>query len=122
MRKQRRRILESVMNPWEIWLWPWLAASALTRLALETVDGSIEKNDGEVALPGEREPECTSQNHVTIEPDPMRLRVFSVAQSPRLSPLIVAPFALHDAKTADLSSVHSLFKTLRANEFSRLFL
>ena len=35
------------MNPWEIWLWPWIAASALTRRALETGPGSMEANDGD---------------------------------------------------------------------------
>jgi poly(3-hydroxyalkanoate) synthetase len=115
-----QKTTKRVMNPWEIWLWPWLAASALTRLALETVDGSIETNDGEVALLSE--PEWASPNHVTIELDAMRLRDFSVAQSARVSTLIVAPFALHDARIADLSSGHSLIETLRANECSRLFL
>jgi hypothetical protein len=62
------------MNPWEIWLWPWIAASALTRRALETGHGSMEANDGDAALPRLSEPEWASSNHVTIELDVMRVR------------------------------------------------
>jgi len=111
-----------VMNPWEIWLWPWIAASALTRGALETGRGSMEANDGDVALPRVGEPEWSLPNHVTIELDAMRVRDFSVARSKQRSTLVVAPFALHDARIADLSSGHSLIETLRANGCSRLFL
>ena len=110
------------MNPWEIWLWPWIAASALTRGALETGRGSMEANDGDAALPRVSEPEWASPNHVTIELDAMRVRDFSVARGKRRSTLIVAPFALHDARIADLSSGHILIETLRANGCSRLFL
>ena len=110
------------MNPWEIWLWPWIAASALTRGALETGHGSMEANDGDAALPRVSEPEWASPNHVTIELDAMRVRDFSVARDKRRPTLIVAPFALHDARIADLSSGHSLIETLRANGCSRLFL
>jgi poly(3-hydroxyalkanoate) synthetase len=110
------------MNPWEIWLWPWIAASALTRRALETGHGSMEANDSDAALPRVSEPEWASPNHVTIELDAMRVRDFSVARSKGCSALIVAPFALHDARIADLSSGHSLIETLRANGCSRLFL
>jgi poly(3-hydroxyalkanoate) synthetase len=110
------------MNPWEIWLWPWMAASALTRQALETGDGSVEANDGDAALPRVSETEWASPNHVTIELDAMRVRDFSVADGKQRSTLIVAPFALHDARIADLASRHSLMETLRANECSRLFL
>jgi len=110
------------MNPWEIWLWPWIAASALTRGALETGRGSMEANDGDVALPRVSEPEWASPNHVTSEFDAMRVRDFSVARSKQRSTLVVAPFALHDARIADLSSGHSLIETLRANGCSRLFL
>ena len=52
----------------------------------------------------------------------MRVRDFSVARSKQRSTLVVAPFALHDARIADLSSGHSLIETLRANGCSRLFL
>ena len=110
------------MNPWEIWLWPWIVASALTRRALETVDGSMEANDGDAALPRVSELEWASPNDVTIELDAMRVRDFSVARGKQRSTLIVAPFALHDARIADLSSGHSLIETLRANGCSRLFL
>jgi poly(3-hydroxyalkanoate) synthetase len=110
------------MNPWEIWLWPWIAALALARRALETADGSMETNDGDAALPRVSETEWASPNHVTIELDAMRLRDFSVAPGKQRSTLIVAPFALHDAKIADLSSGHSLIETLRASACSRLFL
>jgi pimeloyl-ACP methyl ester carboxylesterase len=68
------------------------------------------------------EPEWASPNHVTIELDAMRVRDFSVARGKRRSTLIVAPFALHDARIADLSPGHSLVETLRANGCSRLFL
>ena len=110
------------MNPWEIWLWPWIAASALTRRALETGPGSMEANDSDATLPQVSEPEWASPNHVTIELDAMRVRDFSVARGKGRSTLIVAPFALHDARIADLSSGHSLIETLRANGCSRLFL
>ena len=85
------------MNPWEIWLWPWIVASALTRPALETVHGPMEANDGDVTLPQVSEPEWASPNHVTIELDAMRVRDFSIARGKRRSTLIVAPFALHEA-------------------------
>jgi len=112
------------MNPWEIWFWPWIAASALTRRALETGHRPMEMdaNDGDAALPRVSEPEWASPNHVTIELDAMRVHNFSVARGKRRSALIVAPFALHDARIADLSSGHSLIETLRANGCSRLFL
>ena len=111
-----------VMNPWEIWLWPWIAGSALTRRALETGHGSMEASNGDAELPRVSEPEWASPNHVTIELDAMRVRDFSAARDKRRSTLIVAPFALHDARIADLSSGHSLIETLRANGCSRLFL
>ena len=111
-----------VMNPWEIWLWPWIAASALTRRALETGRGSMEANDGDVALPRVSEPELASPNHVTIELDAMRVRDFLVVRGKGCPTLVVAPFALHYARIADLSSGHSLIETLRANGHSRLFL
>ena len=111
-----------VMNPWEIWLWPWIAASALTRGVLDTVHGSMEANDGDAALPRVSEPEWASPNHVTIELDAMRVRDYSVVRGKGCSTLVVAPFALHDARIADLSSGHSLIETLRANGCSRLFL
>jgi hypothetical protein len=76
---EAQKTTKRVMNPWEIWLWPWIAAWALTRLALETVNGWIETNDGERALPRVSEPEWASPNHVTIELDAMRVRDFSVA-------------------------------------------
>ena len=101
--KEALQPTKRVMNPWEIWLWPWIAASALTRGVLETVHGSMEANDGDVALPRVGEPEWASPNHVTSEFDAMRVRDFSVARSKRRSTLIVAPFALHDARIADLS-------------------
>jgi poly(3-hydroxyalkanoate) synthetase len=82
----------------------------------------METNDSDAALPRVREPEWATPNHVTIELDAMRVRDFSVARSKQRSTLIVAPFALHDARIADLSSGHSLIETLRANECSRLFL
>jgi hypothetical protein len=112
------------MNPWEIWLWPWIAASALTRRALETGHGSMEMeaNDGDAALPRVSEPEWASPNRVAIDLDAMRVRDFSVARDKRRSTLVVAPFALHDARIADLSSAHSLIEKLRANGCSRLFL
>ena len=88
-----------VMNPWEIWLWPWIVASALTRRAR-----SMEANDGDAALPRVSEPEWASPNHVTIELDAMRLRDFSVARGKRRPTLIVAPFALHDARSPRSSS------------------
>ena len=110
------------MNPWEIWLWPWIVASALTQRALETVHESMEANDGDATLPQVSEPEWASPNHVTIELDAMQVRDFSVARGKGRSTLIVAPFALHDARIADLSSGHSLIETLRANGCSRLFL
>jgi poly(3-hydroxyalkanoate) synthetase len=89
---------------------------------VEDAAGSIETNNGDAALPRVSEPEWVSPNHVTIELDAMRVRDFSVAASKQHSTLIVAPFALHDARIADLSSGHSLIETLRANECDRLFL
>jgi poly(3-hydroxyalkanoate) synthetase len=97
-------------------------ASALTRHALETVHGPMEANDGDVTLPQVSEPEWASPNHVTIELDAMQVRDFSIDRGKGRSTLIVAPFALHDARIADLSSGHSLIETLRANGCSRLFL
>ena len=82
----------------------------------------MEANDGDAALPRVSEPEWASPNHVTIELDAMRVRDFSVARGKGCSTLVVAPFALHDARIADLSSGHSLIETLRANGCSRLFL
>jgi len=121
--EEAQKTTKLVMNPWEIWLWPWLAASDLTRRALEAVvHGSMETNDGDAALPRVTESEWVSPNHLTIELDAMRVRDFSVPRSKQRSTLIVAPFALHDARIADLASGHSLIETLRANECARLFL
>jgi poly(3-hydroxyalkanoate) synthetase len=110
------------MNPWEIWLWPWIAALALTRRALEAIHGPKETIDGDAVLPQVAESEWATPNHVTIELDAMRVRNFSIAPGTRGSALIVAPFALHDARIADLSPGHSLIETLRVNGCSRLFL
>src|ERR1019366_2349752 len=77
--EEAQQTTKHVMNPWEIWLWPWIAASALTRRALETGHGSMEANDGAATLPRVSEPEWASPNHVTIELDAMRVRDFSVA-------------------------------------------
>ena len=77
--EEAQQTTKHVMNPWEIWLWPWIAASALTRRALETGHGSMEANDGDATLPRVSEPEWASPNHVTIELDAMRVRDFSVA-------------------------------------------
>jgi len=82
----------------------------------------METNDGDAALPRVSEPEWASPNHVMIDLDAMRVRDFSIARSKRRSVLIVTPFALHDARIADLSPGHSLIETLRANGCSRLFL
>ena len=109
------------MNPWEIWLWPWIVASALTQRALETVHRSLETNDANAALPP-TESEWASPNHVTIDLDAMRVRDFSVAPSKQRPVLIVAPFALHDARIADLAAGHSLIEALRDNDCCRLFL
>jgi poly(3-hydroxyalkanoate) synthetase len=109
------------MNPWEIWLWPWIVASALARRALETIHGSMETNDATAALPP-TESEWASPNHVTIDLDAMRVRDFSVAPSKQRPVLIVAPFALHDARIADLAAGHSLIEALRDNDCCRLFL
>ena len=103
--EEAQQTTKRVMNPWEIWLWPWIAASALTRGALETSHGSMEANGGDAVLPRVSEPEWASPNHVTIELDAMRMRDFSVVRGKGCSTLVVAPFALHDARIADLSSV-----------------
>ena len=49
------------------------------------------------------------------------MRFFTRAGKQR-STFIVAPFALHDARIADLSSGHSLIETLRDNGCSRPFI
>jgi poly(3-hydroxyalkanoate) synthetase len=116
-----RKTTKRVMNPWEIWLWPWIVASALVRRALETIHQSVETNDGNAVLPLS-ELGWASPNHVTIDLDAMRVRDFSDAQSAQRPALIVAPFALHDARIADLASGHSLIEALRANDCCRLFL
>jgi len=64
----------------------------------------MEANDGDAALPPVSEPEWASPNHVTSEFDAMRVRDFSVAWSKQRSTLIVAPFALHDARSPRSSS------------------
>jgi hypothetical protein len=55
--EEERKTSKLVMNPWEIWLWPWLAASDLTRRALEAVLGSMETNKGDAGLSQVSEPE-----------------------------------------------------------------
>ena len=109
------------MNPWEIWLWPWIVALALARRALESIHQSVETNNGNVVL-ALSESEWGSPNRVTIELDAMRVRDFAAAPSKQCPALIVAPFALHDARIADLAAGHSLIETLRANDCCRLFL
>lgn len=109
------------MNPWEIWLWPWIVASALARRALETIHGSIETIDNNAAL-ALNESEWVSPNHVTVELDAMSLRDFSLAPSKQRPVLVVAPCALHDARIADLAAGHSLIEALRDNDCRRLFL
>jgi hypothetical protein len=76
-------------------------ASVLTRRALETVDGSMEANDGDAALPRLSEPEWASSNHVTIELDAMRVvrdHLKSAASGPQ------HPAARHRRKLATLSA------------------
>ena len=110
------------MNLWEIWLWPWIVASDLTRRALETGHGSMDASNSDAALPRVSEPEWASPNYVTIELDAMRVCDFLATRDKQRSTLIVAPFALQDARIADLSSGHSPIETLRANGCVRLFL
>jgi len=64
----------------------------------------MEANDGDATLPRVSEPEWASPNHVAIDLDAMRVRDFSVLQGMGCFTLVVAPFALHDARIADLSS------------------
>jgi hypothetical protein len=52
------------MNPWEIWLWPWIVASALTRRALETGHGPIEVVVDALQFPG---PPANEKDHRTVE-------------------------------------------------------
>jgi poly(3-hydroxyalkanoate) synthetase len=63
-----------------------------------------------------------SPNEVRIELDAMRLRDFSFAQDKRRSTLVVAPFALHDARIADLSPGSQPDRNVALNGCSPLFL
>jgi poly(3-hydroxyalkanoate) synthetase len=110
------------MNPWDLWIWPWIAASEIARHSLDLAGATKESTSGGGADDRPGAPEWASSNRVALELAALRLRDFSEADSSQRPALIVAPFALHDAAIADLATGHSLVETLRANGCSRLFL
>ena len=55
--EEAQQTAKRVMNPWEIWLWPWIVASDLTRRALETGHGSMDASNGDATLARSSEPE-----------------------------------------------------------------
>lgn len=109
------------MDPWEIWLWPWTATRTLIDLGMK-LDPKLMAAAPSGRLSEAGEEEWPSSNRVVLELEGMRLRDFSVAANSQRAVLVVAPFALHNSRIADLSSEHSLIEALHVNGCSRLFL
>jgi len=105
-----------MMNPWEIWFWPWFAHSG--GAASEERAKPADAMDGARFVP---EDEWTTRGRVALELHELRLRDFSRSRTGRAA-ILVTPFALHDAILADLAPGHSLVQTLLDHGCKRLFL
>ncbi|MGJ0507861.1 MAG: alpha/beta fold hydrolase [Methylocystis sp.] len=98
--------------PWDSWtrqFWAWpLASLDMWRLALAPDLGAP--------------PQWTTPARLALELAALRLWDFSPGDDAGAAVLVVSPFALHDARIADLAPGHSLMAALRDNGCRRLHL
>jgi poly(3-hydroxyalkanoate) synthetase len=102
-------------SEWTALFWPALAVAetgvALARQMAGFLGGAPDAEDAAPAAPV-----WTSANEVALELGSVRLRRFSAgqgaAQAGRRPLVVCAPFALHDARIADLCDGHSLMAVL----------
>ncbi len=100
-------------SDWTKLLWPTMAAAeagaAMARQMLEAFAAPA-------AEPPPAEPVWTSRNEIVLELSAARLRRFASGPASGRPPILVcAPFALHDARIADLCEGHSLMAVLRGS-------
>jgi poly(3-hydroxyalkanoate) synthetase len=96
-------------SDWTKLLWPNFAvAEAGAAMALEMLHA--------FSPPAERQPHpepiWASENRVVLELAAARLRCFAEPENGQTPVIVCAPFALHDARIADLHKNHSLMATL----------
>jgi poly(3-hydroxyalkanoate) synthetase len=108
------------MNPWDIWAWPWITATGITRQTLEAF--AEPKQSARAGEDTALVPAWATENRIELELAALRLRNFSNDAISSHPALVVTPLALHDAAIADLAPGHSLVETLRAHGRRRLFL
>ncbi|WP_294532115.1 alpha/beta fold hydrolase [uncultured Rhodoblastus sp.] len=99
---------------WMKLLWPGLLAAEAGAAVARRMLGAFSPPAAAPAPPPE--PVWATPNNIVLELAAARLRRFSVAavQSGRRPVVVCAPFALHDARIADLCEGHSLMATLGA--------
>jgi poly(3-hydroxyalkanoate) synthetase len=98
---------------WTKLLWPTLAAVEAGSAMARQMFGAFS---APTAAPATPEPDWASENQIVLELGAARLRGFASApgQEGRTPIVVCAPFALHDARIADLCEGHSLMATLAA--------
>lgn len=96
--------MADIPNPFDFWFWP------------------LRLSAGLVAAAPEAPQDWTSPNEVVATLPTMRLRRFGPTASDGAPVLVVAPFAVHDARIADIAPGHSLIGALAAGGVGPLFL
>ncbi|MBN8534401.1 MAG: alpha/beta hydrolase [Rhizobiales bacterium] len=107
------------MSPLSPWLGLWATSIAAGRGALDLAERMLGAEEAEHARSPDRIREWASPNRVLLELPTMRLRTFE-AEVPGPSAIVVAPYALHSAMTADFATGHSVVETLLAGGIGRV--
>jgi poly(3-hydroxybutyrate) depolymerase len=101
-------------------LWPALAAETASELTLAMAREFASFAVGPDTKTNGRAPRWTTDNKVTLELPPVRLRDFSTTPDGAAT-LVCAPFALHGATIVDFAAHHSLVAALQSAGMSRVF-
>jgi poly(3-hydroxyalkanoate) synthetase len=96
---------------WTALFLPALAAAETGVALARQMVGALSPPSAEEEPPPP-EPVWTSANEVALELGSVRLRRFAAGQAGRRPIFVCAPFALHDARIADLCEGHSLMAVL----------
>lgn len=96
---------------WTALFWPALAAAETGVAMARQMVGALSPLADDERAPGP-EPVWASANEIALELGSVRLRRFAAGQVGRRPILVCAPYALHDARIADLCVGHSLMAVL----------
>ncbi len=107
------------MSPLSPWLGLWANSIAAGRGALDFVERVISAGEIGKARAPDRRRDWASPNEVILELPTMRLRMFTAAASGPPA-IVVAPYALHGATTADFAHGHSVVEALLAGGVGRV--